>query len=619
MCSDTHTPVRALALLAALSLLLPVACGCSMQRKLSRMRRAALTATLSLPPQVAASPFAIDTASPAGDTLVVKNAEGKDIFIMRAVRDEATGEMIAEDVLRAAVVSATFRNVAERDGNVVVDFKISVPSEMTDEAWQMRLRPTLLLPDERIPLDEVIVTGKSFREGQLRGYRQYERFLGSIVPDADRFVRQGQVALFEARYGRLDGTPTHDRIRDHYTDKRRLRRNEWRKANRKRMFDRYVKTPFREEGLRIDTLFNGDSGLFTYRYVQPVTYRPGLRKIHVVVSGEICEGERKIYDIPQGDSLTFYVSTLGSLVDGRDRFLTRIVSRRVAAEFSCHVDFPGGSSNLVRELGNNGAELDSLHRAIEKFLSEGAYAVDSVVTVASASPEGSFRLNERLSQKRGECVNAHLRSFFPKEAGAPVFISRSCAENWALLRQLVERDTLLSARDKRLFAKRMNITPEDRREEAMRRDPYYPYLRTALYPQLRTVVFDLHLHRRGMVQDTLVTTVIDTAYMAGVQALRDGAYQRAAEVLGRYRDYNAALALCSLGKNHSARQILEELQPTPSVEYMLAIIHARLGHERTAIQHYVLSCEMNPAFLHRGNLDPEIATLRQKYHLNPTQ
>ena len=118
-----------------------------------------------------------------------------------------------------------------------------------------------------------------------------------------------------------------------------------------------------------------------------------------------------------------------------------------------------------------------------------------------------------------------------------------------------------------------------------------------------------------MLQDTLMTTVVDSVYMAGVQAIRDGAYSQAAELLGTYRDYNTAVAFCSLGKNHSAKAILEKLEPTPKVEYMLAIIDSRLGHDRTAVQHYVLACEKNPAYLHRGNLDPEISSLIRKYNL----
>ena len=602
-------------LLLAGGLLMAAAEGCSTQQKLQRVRQAGLKASLAVSPRPDRSPFAIDTTSSGSDTLIVKNAEGKDIFIMKAVRDEETGEMVATDVLNAAVVSATFRNVAERDGRIVIDFRITVPAVMTDSRWQMRLQPVALLPGERIPLDEVVVTGESFRREQLRGYRQYERYLGRLVTDPQQFVRQGQLSIFEERYGDEDNGLTLNDMREHYTDRLRRRRNDRRVANRDRVFSRCVKMPLGEEGERIDTLFNGASELFTYDYSQEILARPGLRKLHVVISGGIYDGDRKCYAIPEGDSIAFYVSSLGTLVDSEERYLTRIVSRRVEAGASCRVVFPGGSSDLRRELEGNGAELDSIRNTLVRLLAEDDFVVDSIITTAAASPEGSWPLNERLSRARGARMNDYLRTELSGQIDSIVLITRSCAEDWTRLAQLVEADSTLTSRDKRLFAKRMVIADPDRREAALQRDPSYRYLRSTLYPQLRTVRFDFHLHRRGMLQDTLLTSVIDTNYMAGVQAIRDGAYQLAAERLGRYRDYNTAVALCSLGKNHSAKAILEQLESTPKVEYMLAIINSRLGHERAAVQHYVLACEKNPSYLHRGNLDPEISSLIRKYHL----
>ena len=602
-------------LLLAGCLLMLSPTGCSTQQKLHRVRQAGLKASLAVSPRPDRSPYAIDTTSQGGDTLIVKNAEGKDIFIMKAIRDEETGEMVATDILNAAVVSATFRNVAERDGRIVIDFRITVPAVMTDSRWQMRLQPVALLPGERIPLDEVVVTGETFRKGQLRGYRQYERYLGRLVSDPQQFVRQGQLSIFEERYGDEENGLTLNDMREHYTDRLRRKRNDRRVANRDKVFARCVKMPLGEAGERIDTLFNGSSELFTYDYSQEILARPGLRKLYVVISGDIYDGERKCYAIPEGDSIAFYVSSLGTLVDSEERYLTRIVSRRVETGASCRVVFPGGSSELRRDLEGNGEELDRIRETVLRLLAEEDFVMDSVITTAAASPEGSWSLNERLSRARGARMNDYLRSELSGRSDSTVFISRSCAEDWPQLAQLVAADSTLSQRDKRLFSKRMEITDPDRREAAMQRDPAYRYLRSTLYPRLRTVRFDFRLHRRNMLQDTLVTSVVDTNYMAGVQAIRDGAYQLAADRLGRYRDYNTAVAFCSLGKNHTAKAILEQLEPTPKVEYMLAIINSRLGHERAAIQHYVLACEKNPSFLHRGNLDPEISSLIRKYHL----
>ena len=70
--------------------------------------------------------------------------------------------------------------------------------------------------------------------------------------------------------------------------------------------------------------------------------------------------------------------------------------------------------------------------------------------------------------------------------------------------------------------------------------------------------------------------------------------------------------------NASALEILRELDPTPQVNYMLAIVHSRMGHPREAVDCYRRSCEADPYFVHRGNLDPEISALIRTYLPNNT-
>ena len=55
----------------------------------------------------------------------------------------------------------------------------------------------------------------------------------------------------------------------------------------------------------------------------------------------------------------------------------------------------------------------------------------------------------------------------------------------------------------------------------------YQHLICELYPKLRTVRFEFHLHRKDMVRDTIHTTIIDSTYMAGVQALQNRDYKMA--------------------------------------------------------------------------------------------
>ena len=163
---------------------------------------------------------------------------------------------------------------------------------------------------------------------------------------------------------------------------------------------------------------------------------------------------------------------------------------------------------------------------------------------------------------------------------------------------------------------RMQVRDPDARERGLSKVAYYPWLRTVIYPRLRTVRFDFHLHRKGMVKDTVHTTVLDTAYMRGVQAIRDRDYKSAVTILRPYGDYNAAVAYCCMDYNESALDILRRLDRTPVVNYLLAILHSRKGEDQEAVQNYLDACSQDASYIHRGNLDPEISALITRYGLN---
>ena len=141
-------------------------------------------------------------------------------------------------------------------------------------------------------------------------------------------------------------------------------------------------------------------------------------------------------------------------------------------------------------------------------------------------------------------------------------------------------------------------------------------MRETLYPRLRTVRFDFHLHRKGMVKDTVHTTELDTVYMKGVAALKDRDYEVALNYLRDYKDYNTAIAYVSLDYNASAMAILQDLPRTPQVNYMLALLYARNEDDQNAVQCYMDACRADRSYVFRGNLDPEIYILIQRYGLN---
>ena len=635
-------------LLSAICILALLTVGCGMQRKIGRLPGHAV----SLAPDDGPSVPQVDLRELVRDTLTVTDESGREVLIMRAVKD-VDGEMVATDVLPAARVTARFRNVAERGGNVDLRFEIRVPKELQDSRWQLRFHPQMDILGERVPLDPVLITGSAYRKAQLRGYQHYQRFLDSIISDSTLFLNSRQLELFirrnlpgvyrfrndttlvsEETFESAFGVTEKQAIR-HYTLRFKVWRNDRKIARKGRMFDRYVRAPIQTEGLRLDTVLTGPEAEFIYCYTQPVRVRPALRKADITLTGGIYEQERRIYRIPESEPVTFYISSLSTLVNPTEHYVTRIVERRAEAHTACYIDFKAGSSAIDPTLGENRTETARIRSNLRELITSDTFAMDSIVVTASCSPEGVYQANERLAKERSSSVSAYfsrvlrvLTDSVRRETGllldlekalAPAeevrFIARYQSENWETLDGLVARDSLLRDPDKASYAAIRTIRDPDRRETGLRSEPYYRYLREKLYPKLRTVRFDFHLHRRGMLQDTLMTTVPDTIYRSGLQAIRDRDYERAVTLLRPYRDYNTALAYLCLDYNASAKEILDGLPPTPQVLYMRAILHARAGNERDAVEAYLQACGRDPSFVHRGNLDPEISALIRRYDL----
>ena len=590
------------------------------------------------------------------DTIQIVDFDGHETLIMKAIKDEETGEMVASDVIDAAVVTARFRNVAERHGKVDLQFDIVVPQSMMDSKWQLRFDPDMFILEDSIRLDPVIITGKGYRKAQLKGYQQYERFLSKIVSDSTTFINIKQLELFLERnipqvYAfKRDSTEVSDdlfysffgvseaRAVEHYTNKLARNANRRRIARKQEMYNRYVKAPIVTEGIRLDTVLVDINGDFKYCYTQTINTRPKLRKVDIVLSGAIFEQDKKLYTIPPSEPLTFFISSVSSFADMTERYLTKVVERRVAAGASYNIAFQVGRADIKLDLADNEREVTNIKTQLASLMDNEVFDLDSIQVTATASPEGRYSFNEKLSQKRSESVSRYFRSWMnhyqdslevargfnvdefgrvTKDERVKIpFQSRTYGENWKVLDELIRQDEKMTDDQKQHYFDQMEIKDLDTREMKMKSQDYYKYLKDDVYPKLRTVTFDFYLHRKGMVKDTIHTTVLDTTYMRGVEAIRDRDYEAAAVLLAPYHDYNTAIAYVCLDRNQSAFEILRDCEKTAQVNYMLALIYSRLGDERNAVQHYMISCKQDPTYVHRGNLDPEISALIKLYGLN---
>lgn len=546
-------------------------------------------------------------------------------IIMNAIRDTETGEMVATDIISASKVTARFRNVPERGGYVSIGFDLSVPSSLTRSEWKLMMEPYMVLQDDTLSLESIHVAGRAYREAQLRGYQRYRRFIESIITDSTDFVRIGQLEIFlkrnfpqtyamktdssfvsEPQAENLFGVTQREAL-EHYTRKWKKKLNDRRLSNRGRMFARYVKDPLAREGVRLDTVVADGDG-FIYRYSHRFRSRPHLKKAVVFLQGGLYRRGEKILSMPESDDMTFYISSLSTLVDMTQKYRIKILERTVYDNTKALIDFAQGSSGIDTLLGDNASELERVCRCIGDVVERQELVLDSLIVSASCSPEGRYEHNRRLALSRAEEVRRYLMGKVPDQWKDAMKVS-CVPENWDIFRKLVKNDTVMAGKEvERVLELTADLGRPDDVERRLASLPSYRYMREKIYPKLRSVSFDFHLHRSGMVKDTVHTTEPDTVYMSGLEALRDLDYKRAVTILRPYGDYNSALAYLSAEYNHSALEVLKGLDDEdPRVCYLMAVTLSRLEQPSLAQAWLGRAVKLDPYLRHRANLDPEMA------------
>ena len=603
-------------------LLLVIAFSCTSYRKLDRIRTGDVRMGLGVSDDKVSDEETLEI-----DVDSIRGSLSDGPILMNAIRDSETGEMVATDVINASRVVARFRNVAERGGRVSISFDVIVPAGMNDSRYRLKIWPFMVMSRDTLSLEPVYITGEKYRSRQLRGYERYRAFLNSIVSDTTDFIRMGQLEVFIARnfpqiYAfKNDTTVLSDTVAEglfgvtqaqaitHYTRNWQVRANERKKMMRGKMYSRYIKDPLESDGIRLDTVLSSSSGDFIYRYTHTFRPLPKLKKVSVLLRGSLYQDGVEVAELPFPDDISFYISSLSGLTEDRVKYRVVILERLVYDNTKALLDFRQASAELDTTMGDNASEIQRVKRCVDAVVSREEFELDSLKITASCSLEGNFNLNRRLALARAETVRRILGADMP-ESWAGKVISAAVPENWELFSLLIENDTVLTSAVKKKVESYVRLATEapDHAEAALASLRDYRYLREKIYPKLRNVKFEFHMHRVGMVKDTVHTTEIDSVYMSGVDALRNMDYKRAVSLLRPYRDYNSALALASADYNHTALDVLQELpSDNPRVCYLMALVLSRLDQKKEASKYLELAVAYDPQLRYRVNLDPELS------------
>ena len=493
---------------------------------------------------------------------VVKLQRDSSTFYLAPVDTLEDGERVMSLEIEQVTVVAKIRSVPERNGQVRLDFMITLPKQLLGGSRSVVITPVLHKPDGRMELEDLVIRGGRFSLLQQRDYWQYATYVDRFRPDT---------------------------------------------LGREAAFNRFVKFPYPEDA-RLDSVAE-HRGMMTYYYSEEVKTDETSKRMTVTLEGKVLGIDDSAYRLPPSDTLSYVVSSMLSFVDTLPRYRIRVIDKYVTVTDRNYIRFLVGRTEVVDTLGDNRRQLDKITDLMRQIVEQEEFYVDTIMLTATASPEGRYTANERLARGRAEALKRYLVKRYGRQIDTMLTV-RWVAEGWDELVRLIRGDKELSHRDEILALIAAERNP-DRREQLIRRryPAAYARIKAQLYPLLRTVNFRYDLRRKGMIKDTIHTTELDTVYARGVELLRKRKYARALYILNDYNDRNTVVVHLSMDHNERALELLAVLPKDAITEYRKAIACSRLGRKEEGRGHFLEACRLDQRMEYRGNLDPEITEL----------
>ena len=529
---------------------------------------------------------------------------GRDSVFLAEVERDSIGEVTMKGgTVPTVYVVAKSKTVAERNGEIALDFIIGIPATLQNNTWGLSLTPVVENNGTEEALQPLSIRGELFSEVQKRQYWQMNKYLNRILGDTTGLSSTVSLAAkyYEA-YNRYLGN------------------------NKKRLAEK-LETTYKEtisfpylSDPRLDSVLLR-KGELRYYYTQ--RYRPtkNTHRLHLYFRGHVDAIDRSQYALANSDTLTYTVTSMLSLLDNEPRYMLKVIDKYVEVRDRNYITFPVGRANVIDTMGQNLVQLAKIERLMDTLINQYEFFVDSITIIASSSPDGSMATNNRIAGERARSIKERLVRKFGHEVDT-LIRTRSIGEDWALLKRLIRHNSDMPNWEQITAmidqSRNLDVTEPQIRQQFPKD---YAYMKEILYPQLRAVDFRYNLRRVDMVKDTVVLTVLDTTYMRGVQQLRDRDYVGALRTLNDYKSQNLAIVLLSLGYDEAALEILEQLPPAEKnarTDYLSAIALSRINRPHEGLEYYLKAIQADPVLKFRGNLDPEIQILYKQNNVTST-
>ena len=569
------------------SLLLMV--GCNTRYQLDRIQDRQGIVNVRQPLRSEKKEQAVSTDIPK--EIKYKDKDGKEINILSGEKDG--DDYLSSVQLQGVEVVAKSKTLPERNGMVTISFIVMVPQEYLQSGWRIKVEPSLDNNGDVKALQPVVVTGSEFKYiSDRKRFYQDKNMKSDIALERRLLERRNKRSVY--RYKDNKEVDSLKNILSNW--------QEWRDG-------------FYAHDWRLDSVIQKKEN-FEYYYNQDFPSEDMEKKLKLSFVATVEDLDGQSYPLPAGDTLNYFISSMMQFLDRTPRYVRHTIYRKATENASCLVNFPVGSTEVIDTLGSNKEELGRVASKMREINEGNEFVIDSIILKAGCSPEGGYAANKLLAAGRAASLHSYLAPVLGTNAEAVELVKEQPqAENWEKLTALIKEKELPNKDG--VLEVIQNTEDPDQREFKIREE--YPeddeVIRNELYPMLRAVDFVFYLSRRGMVEDVVYTNVIDTAYANALKLMDRRKYKEAMPKLLEYQDWNTAICYMSLGYNDTAIKIFEKQKQSADRDYMLAILYSRVGKIEKAVETFMSCCKEDESKIDRGELDPEISRLMDKYNL----
>lgn len=254
-----------------------------------------------------------------------------------------------------------------------------------------------------------------------------------------------------------------------------------------------------------------------------------------------------------------------------------------------HLSYGVGRSDVVPSLGGNKAEIKRLQDMVDRVKANNDFTLTGFRINGYASPEGSFKSNMNLSERRAKALAEYFRR--ANRWKSDLFTTTWSGEDWEGLTKAMEASSLEN-KDKVLaiIKEEQNPDARDAKIRGIDNGVTYNTLLKEFYPQLRrsfcvvdfTVrAYTLEEAKRIIKENPKLLSLkemyeVANSYPQG-SADYNEAYQVSQKLYPQDSDAvtNAAAVLLEQGKYGEAKAMLEAVEQTGTVCNALGIVYAK--------------------------------------------